>query len=148
MKKRILIVEEEQGVREALTHALDGKTCEIVWSQTAHEALHRSLHERFHLVVLDVNLSDMVPGKALYWFHELHPTLPVIVLTDRADQSQVTNGLDADAFLEKPLDGTRFRQTVEGFWLSRVRPTARDRIDSLSSTLEVLEPHLGSARKI
>src|SRR2546428_5925230 len=88
MKKRILIIEEERTIREFLAATMDGHDYELVWTQTAHEALRRSLDEHFDLILLDVTVTDMDAWKALNWFSVLRPFRPVAVLTDRRDQSR------------------------------------------------------------
>jgi DNA-binding response OmpR family regulator len=112
MKKRILILEDEKAVCHGLTQALGMEACEVVWTQTAHEALRRSLGELFDLAVLDLDVTDMDGWKAFDLFNRLHPFLPVVMLTDRTDQARRAMALGADACLEKPLDG-RFAQTVK-----------------------------------
>jgi len=112
MKTRILIVEEERTVRQFLAAAMDGADCELVWTQTVHEALRRSLDEHFDLILLDVNVTDMDAWKALNWFCVLRPLRPVVVLTERPDQSRRAKVFGASLVLEKPLDETRFWQAV------------------------------------
>jgi DNA-binding response OmpR family regulator len=112
MKKRILILEDEKAVCHSLTQALGVDTGEVVWTQTAHEALRRSLGEPFDLAVLDLDVSDMDGWKAFDLFNRLHPFLPVVMLTDQPAQARRAMALGADACLEKPLDG-RFAQTVK-----------------------------------
>jgi len=112
MKRRILIVEDEAKVHERLARCLDANVFDAVWTQTAHESLRRSLDERFDLVLLDLNVSDMDGWKALDWFNKLHPFLPVVVLANRPDQVQRATALGADACLEKPVDAPRLSDTV------------------------------------
>jgi DNA-binding response OmpR family regulator len=112
MKSRILIVEDDRSVHQLLAAAMDGNDYELVWTQTAHEALRRSLDERFDLILLDVNVTDMDAWKALDWFSVLHPFRPVVMLTARPDQSRRAKVFGAMLALEKPLDQTRLLQTV------------------------------------
>ncbi len=112
MKKRILIVEEERPLGQFLAAAMDGDDYELVWKQTAHEALRRSLDEHFDLILLDVNVTDMDVWKALNWFCLLRPFWPVAVLTDRRDQSRRAEIFGATVALQKPLIQTRLLETV------------------------------------
>jgi two-component system sensor histidine kinase BarA len=112
MKKRILIIEEERAVRQFLAAAMDGGDCELVWTQTAHEALRRSLDEHFDLILLDLNVTDMDAWRALNWFCVLRPLRPVVMLTERADQSRRAEVFGATLVLQKPLDQTRLLETV------------------------------------
>ncbi len=112
MKKRILIVEEERALRQFLAAAMDGDDYELVWKQTAHEALRRSLDEHFDLILLDVNVTDMDVWKALNWFCLLRPLRPVVMLTERSDQSRRAEIFGATLALEKPLNQTRVLETL------------------------------------
>jgi DNA-binding NtrC family response regulator len=113
MKTRILIIEDEKSAYDLLAHALgDDDAYDLVWTQTAHEAIRRAHDEQFDLVLLDFDVTDANPLKALDQFHALHPFLPVIVLTERARQAELAAMRGADAFLQKPLDEPNLIRTM------------------------------------
>jgi DNA-binding response OmpR family regulator len=107
MKKRILIVAEERPLCQFLATALDGEDYELVWKPTAHEALRRSLDEHFDLIMLDVNVTDMDVWKALNWFCLLRPLRPVVMLTERFEESRRAEIFGATFAWQKPLIQTR-----------------------------------------
>ena len=113
MKRRILIIEDEKPVYRTIERALGGKGYELVWTQTGHEALRRSLDEPFDAVLLDLNVSDVDSLKALDSFWRLHPFLPMLILADKQDLNGETRGMGADALLRKPIRDTELIRAVE-----------------------------------
>jgi two-component system response regulator CpxR len=113
MKRRILVIEDEKPVYRTIARALDGKGYELVWTQTGHEALRRSLDEPFDAVLLDLNVSDVDSLKALDSFWRLHPFLPMLILADEPDVRGRTATLGADALLRKPIKDADLIRAVE-----------------------------------
>ena len=113
MKRRILIIEDERTIYRSLAQALDGKDYELVWTQTGHEALRRSLDEPFDAVLLDLNVSDIDGTKALDFLCRLHPFLPVLILADPDELSEPSAVLGADVLLKKPVKDRELIQAVE-----------------------------------
>jgi len=74
--------------------------------------LRRSLDEHFDLILLDVNVTDMEAWKALNGFCVLRPLRPVVMLTERSDQSRRAEIFGASLVLQKPIDQTRLLETV------------------------------------
>jgi len=112
MKPRILIIEDQKAAYRSIAAALHGKGYELVWTQTGHEALRKSLDEPFDAVLLDRNVSDIDIIKALDFFCRLHPFLPVLILSDAHESTQQT-GLGADAVLHKPVSEPELVRAVE-----------------------------------
>jgi len=113
MKQRILLIEDEKAIYTSLARTLNGKGYEVVWTQTGHEALRRSLDESFNAVLLDLNVSDIDGMKALDFLGRLHPFLPVLILADPDELSEQSAVLAADALLRKPVKDTDLIQAVE-----------------------------------
>jgi len=110
MKRRILIIEDDKAGYRSIARALHGKEYELVWTQTGHEALRKSLDEPFDVVLMDLNVSDVDTTKALDSFCRLHPFLPVLIL---ADESAKESGLGADAVLKKPVSEAELVRAVK-----------------------------------
>jgi DNA-binding response OmpR family regulator len=112
MKPRILIIEDEKAAYRSIAGALHGKGYELVWTQTGHEALRKSLDEPFDAALLDLNVSDIDISKALDFFCRLHPFLPILILSD-AHQRTEQIALGADAVLKKPVSQPELVRAVE-----------------------------------
>lgn len=109
MKRQILIVEDDELVYRSLAHMLDGDNYQLLWTQTGHEALRRSLDHSYDLLVLDLNVRDIDSSRALDWFGRLHPFLPVILLGGEQDQASAGGAV----LLRKPVERGKLLQTVE-----------------------------------
>ena len=110
MKRQILIVEDDELVYRSLAHMLDGDNYQLLWTQTGHEALRRSLDHSYDLLVLDLNVRDIDSSRALDWFGRLHPFLPVILLGGEQDHEAWAGGA---VLLRKPVERAKLLQTVE-----------------------------------
>lgn len=101
----VLLVEDEAAVAEPLATVLrhEGYTVEVRGSVAlAFAALQ---HASFALVVLDLGLPDQDGLQLCRMIRRQSATLPILVLTARADEVDVVVGLDAgaDDYLTKPF---------------------------------------------
>lgn len=101
---RILVVEDDAAVAEALVEGIRGDGYQVVREATVAGALRaaRTLHP--HLVVLDVRLPD---GSGTDACRELRRTgfrAPILMLTVHADEVDQVLGLEAgaDDYIAKP----------------------------------------------
>jgi DNA-binding response OmpR family regulator len=134
MKPRILIIEDEKKAYRSIAAALHGKGYELIWTQTGHEALRKSLDEPFDVILLDANVTDVDIIKALDFFCRLHPFLPVLILTD-ADASTEQSGLGADAVLKKPVAEAELVRAVEEVLAESHHDRMSRIVDSLYGTV-------------
>lgn len=137
MNKRILIVEDERSVWKQLSILLKGERYELEWTRTGHEALRRSLDERFELVILDIGLSDMDGWKALDWFYRLHPFLPLIALTSNVEGNEQASLLGASACVVKPVDEDALVRTIEGLLAESPQERITRSMESLGGSIHV-----------
>jgi two-component system copper resistance phosphate regulon response regulator CusR len=102
---RLLVVEDEQKVAEALREGLEGEGYGVAVEATGEGAFFRATTERFDAIVLDV----MLPGRdgltILVGLRERNVKTPVLVLTARDTLDDRVRGLDsgADDYLVKPF---------------------------------------------
>jgi two-component system, OmpR family, catabolic regulation response regulator CreB len=102
--QRILIIEDEVAIADALTYALGTEGFVTAWQQLALPALEQLRRGGVDLVVLDVGLPDMTGFelcKALRKFSDV----PVVFLTARAEEIDRVLGLEigADDYMVKPF---------------------------------------------
>ena len=139
MKRRILIIEDAKSLYHSLAPALGDDAYDLIWTQTAHEAIRRANDEHFNLVLLDFDVTDANPLKALDQFHAFHPFLPVVVLTEGVRQAEVAALHGADACLQRPLDGARLIRTVNQLLAESHQARMSRLIGSLRSWLHAPE---------
>ena len=102
---RVLIVEDERKLAQALASALKGEHYEVVVASTGEDGFFRANAERFELVVLDVMLPGRSGLEILGALRQRHIDTPVLILTARDGVNDRVLGLDlgADDYLVKPF---------------------------------------------
>jgi two-component system alkaline phosphatase synthesis response regulator PhoP len=115
MTHRVLLVEDDPGLRLMLSHRLGSEGYRVETASDGDEGLRRATGERFDLVVLDV----MLPGRSGF---DVCQTMrfggvetPVIMLTARGEVADRVNGLKlgADDYLTKPFEMAELLARVE-----------------------------------
>lgn len=129
--KRILIVEDEQPIREMVMFALAGAGYEVREAADAREA-QASIAERLPDLIL---LDWMLPGISGIDFarrlkrDELTRELPVIMLTARAEEEDKVQGLESgsDDYITKPFSPRELVARIRAV-MRRGGPGAEDEI--------------------
>jgi DNA-binding response OmpR family regulator len=102
---RIVLVEDDEGIARALANALGTQGYEVRHVATGGAALS-AVGPTTDAVVLDLGLPDIDGLEVCRRLRERHGTeLPILVLTARADETDVVVGLDAgaDDYVTKPF---------------------------------------------
>jgi DNA-binding response OmpR family regulator len=102
---RILVVEDEQVLREGLSDLLSGAGYEVAAVGDGAEAVERGTDERFDLVLLDLMLPKLDGIEVLTRLRRVRPGLPIIMLTARSGEDDKVAGLTcgADDYVTKPF---------------------------------------------
>jgi CheY-like chemotaxis protein len=113
--KSILIVEDEQDVREAIATFLEGEGYPVVEAQHGREALqHLHTSRVFCLILLDLFMPVM--NGWMFRSEQLRDltlaTIPVVVISADTDAVGKAATLGAVAAMVKPLDFGRLLETV------------------------------------
>ena len=114
MSRRVLIVDDEKGIREALKQVLEYEEIEVQTCASGHEALRVYPEFRPHLVFLDVKMEGMDGLEALKRLRELDPRAQVVMISGHGTIQTAVEAtqLGAYDFLEKPLDTDRILLTL------------------------------------
>ena len=107
MKKRVLIVEDDQDILKLLEHYLANENCELLTASDGSAGLRLAKSQQPHLIILDL----MLPGlDGLEVCKELrkHPetgNIAILMLTARGEESDKVIGLElgADDYVTKPF---------------------------------------------
>ena len=126
MSDRILIVDDSEGVRQALSGILEDEGYRVAGAGSAGEARSRLAREAQDLVMLDLQLPDEDGLELLSELQREHAELPVIVISGHGniDSAVKATRLGAYDFLEKPLSLERVVLTV-GNALEKARMSRR-----------------------
>jgi DNA-binding response OmpR family regulator len=102
---RILVVEDEQKVADALLEGFSGERYDVVIERTGEGAFFRMTTESFDAVLLDLTLPGRDGLEILTAVRERGVKIPVLVLTARDTLEDRVVGLDAgaDDYLIKPF---------------------------------------------
>ncbi|OGH56337.1 MAG: hypothetical protein A3G34_14485 [Candidatus Lindowbacteria bacterium RIFCSPLOWO2_12_FULL_62_27] len=112
MKRRILIVDDETGIRDSLSIGLEREGCEVAEAPDAEGAL--SVAGAFHpdLALVDVRL----PGRDGLWVlqHLREAGVPVVMISGNATLREAVEAVKQGAFdfLEKPLSIDKVLVTI------------------------------------
>lgn len=103
---RLLLVEDDPQLGEAVQTALQQEGYSVDWMQQGQHALSALQSEPYELVVLDLGLPDTSGLDVLKALRGRGQQLPVLVLTARDTIADRVSGLDvgADDYLTKPFD--------------------------------------------
>lgn len=107
MQRKILLVEDEQPIREMLRYALERENFQVEEAESASQARELLARRRPDLLLVDW----MMPGENGIEFirrlrkDEIVADIPIIMLTARVEEMDKVKGLDngADDYLTKPV---------------------------------------------
>jgi two-component system response regulator MprA len=101
----ILIVEDDQGVRESLVMVLEYQDYFLRSATSGEEGLDLAASDRPDLVILDINLPGIDGLETCRRLRSRGFDGPVLMLTARRDVGDRVEGLDAgaDDYLPKPF---------------------------------------------
>src|SRR6187200_1409131 len=102
---RVLVVEDEQKVANALREGLEDERYDVVVERTGEDAFFRMTTEAFDLILLDLGLPGRDGLQILTTLRSKGVKTPVLVLTARDSLQDRVTGLDsgADDYLVKPF---------------------------------------------
>ncbi|MDO8585653.1 MAG: sigma-54 dependent transcriptional regulator [Armatimonadota bacterium] len=104
--KRVLIVDDEQAIREVLSDLFNGLGYHVGLARDGNEGLDAALSSDIDLAVLDVSLPGMNGLDLLRVLKESKPDLPVIMVTGYASMSAALKALKLGAYdyIKKPFN--------------------------------------------
>jgi len=103
--KRVLIVEDEEGLLEGLEHNFRYEGYDVMTAKNGTEGLKMALKQKPDVVVLDIMLPEKDGFTVLKELRQRHRDMPVLVITARNFEADVLKGFDlgADDYLTKPF---------------------------------------------
>lgn len=100
----VLIVEDEQQIREAVAMALECEGFHVCQAGTASHAAVQAAAHKPQLVILDLGLPDRDGVEFIRDYRAWSPT-PILILSARSEERSKVDALDAgaDDYLTKPF---------------------------------------------
>jgi two-component system response regulator RegX3 len=104
-KIRILVIEDEQAIREGLIDVLVFHHYDVDSAAEGPEGLRKALTGQFNLVLLDIMLPGMDGYEICDRIRAEDPDQPIIMLTARTTDEDIVQGLKlgADDYVSKPF---------------------------------------------
>ena len=124
---RILVVDDEENIRNLLCETLRLAGFAPTSAKSGTDAISLIRNHSFDLALLDINMPIIDGFKVLEKIRTFNSDLPVIMLSARADKSDVITGLKegADDYVSKPFSIEELITRIETV-LRRVHPKSTD----------------------
>jgi len=135
---RVLVVEDERKVANALREGLEGERHQVVLEGTGEGAFYRMNTEPFDVILLDLTLPGRDGLQILTSARQRGLKTPVLVLTARDTLEERVAGLDAgaDDYLVKPFAFTELLARIRALMRRGIAETPRLCVGDL--TLDLL----------
>jgi two-component system response regulator HydG len=114
-KNSILVVDDEQEVRNLLRILLEDEGYETATAKDGAEALRQLQERSYDVILLDIKMPGASGFDVLRFVRERHPGTRVIMLTAFAELANAMESrfLGADDFIGKPYDPNEVLMAIE-----------------------------------
>jgi DNA-binding response OmpR family regulator len=105
LRRRILVIEDEPDIARGLRDALEFEGFDVTATGRGKEGLQHLRERAPDLVILDLMLPDMNGFVVCEQIRQIHPVVPIIMLTARSQEADKIRGLEvgADDYVTKPF---------------------------------------------
>jgi DNA-binding NtrC family response regulator len=112
---RILVIDDDEGIREVFSTILRQRGYEVDTAQNAAEAIEKSRSNLYHLTLVDIRLPDMEGTKLLEQLADTTPRMKKIIVTGYPSLNNAVESVNrgADGYIQKPVDATTLVSMVE-----------------------------------
>lgn len=114
---RILVIEDEQGIRENVEELLDAKGYTVKTAVHGKQGINEALDFRPDLIICDIMMPKMDGFKVLEYVRKtsMIQNTPFIFLSAKVDKHDVRYGMDlgADDYITKPFTAKELLKAVE-----------------------------------
>jgi DNA-binding response OmpR family regulator len=121
----VLVADDDQDILHLLGHRLELWGYGVVEAANGQEAFDLAREQEPALAILDVRMPGLDGVEVTRRLRAGSSRIPIILLTARIQESDVSAGIDAgaDAYLEKPFDAEALRSMVHELLASASLPT-------------------------
>ena len=115
--KRILLIEDNENVRENTAEILELAGYEMETAENGKVGAEKAIKGDFDLIICDIMMPELDGYGVLHILNKNPKTssIPFIFLTAKAEQSDFRKGMNlgADDYLTKPFDETELMNAIE-----------------------------------
>ena len=145
--KRILVIDDEEWLREMVQMALQQKGFDVALAQNGSVGVEMARKQLPDLILCDVNMDKMDGYSTLSALRNepLTASIPFILMTGLADNAGMRHGMElgADDYLPKPFSIDALYAAVEARLkkLQAVRQEAEKKLAVLRDNISLMLPH-------
>lgn len=113
--EHILVVDDDQQVREALKEAIRRLGYEVTLSENGKDALAKIRNQDFSLVITDMKMPSMTGLELLKGIKQIKPALPVLVITAFGTIENAVDTMKEGAidYLLKPFSFEKLKKAID-----------------------------------
>lgn len=113
-KKTILVVDDEEVIREFLTEVL-GEDYDVSTASDGDEAIEKMKTNKFDLIITDMMMPRVSGEEVVKFANKLDPEYKVIIISGYTSLFSASNSIDAGAtsYLSKPFTISQLAQAIE-----------------------------------
>ena len=134
--KRILIVDDEEPIRFALSTILQEQGCEVDACETGGAGLEKLMEKAYSLVLLDYNLPDMDGLRVAQRARELDKEISIVFVSAYGTTDVILRAvrLGAFDFIEKPIHSEELFSSIDR-WATHRKETVERTIEKVRKAL-------------
>ena len=127
----ILVVDDEEGIRQFLSVTLSSQGYEIVEATSGQEAISNANSRQPDLIILDLGLPD-IDGVEVTRRLRQNTKIPIIILSVRGSDNDKIGALDAgaDDYLTKPFSAGELLARIRVAWRHQSLPVGETVFDN------------------
>ena len=110
----ILLIDDDEWIRDSLTLFFEGEGCRLVALETAEEAVEALKQQGYDIMIVDYRLPGMGGLEFLGRVQESHPDALKILITAYGNEEVAGEArkMGIDDFIEKPLTSTIIEESL------------------------------------
>ena len=114
-RSRILVVDDDESIREVLTAILEDEGYTVESASTAKRAIEKTGTAFYNLALIDIRLPDMEGIELLTKMKDPTPKMRKIIITGYPTLHNAVEAVNkgADAYIVKPFDMEKVLETIK-----------------------------------
>lgn len=105
MKKRVLVIDDEQVVLESVTKILTAENYDVYATMNGGAGISHAISDPFDIVLTDIRMPFIDGFKVIRDIRRFNPTIPVVIITGYATVKSAVQAMQLGAtnYIEKPF---------------------------------------------
>jgi two-component system response regulator GlrR len=149
-KGKILVVDDDRNILQVIKMRLASGGYQVITTGNAKEALSLAKQEPFDLLVLDLKLDEEDGISLMEDIHQIHPNIPVIILTAYGTIKSAVNAMKKGAYgyITKPFEGHELLLQIDNCFEKRKLSTEVKRLRQLVKRKYGFDNIIGKSEKM